>query len=362
MSKQIDTQYIIDLFAGGMSTSNISKKTGYSKTTVIKHLKDSGKYEDRSIVYDTQEIIDRYVNKKQSISTISKDLGISVNAARDHLHRNNIKLRSNSAIPSEDIDKLISDYRSGLLLSDLAVMYNCNPETISRTLKSAGIDINNHIIIGRIDDAEVLEKYNETKSLVDTGDFFNITQQTVKNILRRSGLIGNFRKNQWNKENDQSAIDMYTSGLSLIKIAETFNTTHKTIGNRLRINGIKLRENKKEAKRSTGYKNLSGSHWARIKSGAKNRGLEFSISIEYAYSIYISQKQKCKLSGVDIVLCPLYCDQSNSTASLDRIDSSKGYIEENVQWVHKSVNVMKQAMSDDEFIDWCRKISNNNSN
>ncbi len=362
MSKQIDTQYIIDLFAGGMSTSNISKKTGYSKTTVIKHLKDSGKYEDRSITYDTQEIIDRYVNKKQSVSTISKEMGISGSATRDHLHRNNIKLRNNSAILSEDIDKLISDYGSGLLLSDLAVMYNCNPETVSRTLKSVGVDINNHVIVGRIDDARVLEKYFTTKSLIETAGFFKITSQTVKNILRRSGVVCDFRKNKWDDKNTNEIVRLYESGLSLLKIAEIFDTTHTTISKKLRKLNIKLRENKREAKRSTGYKNLSGSHWARIKASAKNRGLEFYISIEYAYSIYISQNQKCKLSGVDIVLCPLYYDKSNSTASLDRIDSSRGYIEGNIQWVHKSVNVMKQAMLDNEFIDWCRKISNHNSN
>ena len=47
------------------------------------------------------------------------------------------------------------------------------------------------------------------------------------------------------------------------------------------------------------------------------------------------------------------------TASLDRIDSSKGYIEGNVQWVHKSVNIMKCDFSSDIFIGICNQISNN---
>ena len=35
--------------------------------------------------------------------------------------------------------------------------------------------------------------------------------------------------------------------------------------------------------------------------------------------------------------------------------SSEGYIENNVQWVHKHVNRMKSDKSDDEFLEWCKK-------
>jgi hypothetical protein len=45
------------------------------------------------------------------------------------------------------------------------------------------------------------------------------------------------------------------------------------------------------------------------------------------------------------------------TASLDRIDSSKGYIEGNLQWVHKNINMLKGNMLDNTFIEWCHKIS-----
>lgn len=47
---------------------------------------------------------------------------------------------------------------------------------------------------------------------------------------------------------------------------------------------------------------------------------------------------------------------------LDRIDSSKGYIEGNVQWVHKDVNMMKQNYSQKYFIEMCKKIYETNKN
>lgn len=43
--------------------------------------------------------------------------------------------------------------------------------------------------------------------------------------------------------------------------------------------------------------------------------------------------------------------------SLDRIDSNKGYVEGNVQWVHKDVNMMKQSYSNERFIGICCMIA-----
>jgi hypothetical protein len=63
------------------------------------------------------------------------------------------------------------------------------------------------------------------------------------------------------------------------------------------------------------------------------------------------------LSGVDIFFGNQY-DKDETTASLDRKDSGKGYTLDNVQWVHKRVNIMKNIISDMEFIEWCKKVAN----
>jgi hypothetical protein len=48
-----------------------------------------------------------------------------------------------------------------------------------------------------------------------------------------------------------------------------------------------------------------------------------------------------------------------STASIDRIDSSKGYILGNIQWVHKDVNFMKRTYSQEYFVKMCKLITEN---
>lgn len=51
--------------------------------------------------------------------------------------------------------------------------------------------------------------------------------------------------------------------------------------------------------------------------------------------------------------------RKNTTASLDRIDSKIGYIEGNVQWVHKDINKMKNSHTHATFLQWCRLCVDN---
>lgn len=113
------------------------------------------------------------------------------------------------------------------------------------------------------------------------------------------------------------------------------------------------------SKRWTGIYDISGKYLYTLKSNAKYRKIKFSLKKEYLWKLYIEQNKKCKLSGINIKFVRNYVDNGeNQTASLDRIDSSKGYIEGNVQWVHKVVNRMKWKISEKEFINWCKLISN----
>jgi len=84
------------------------------------------------------------------------------------------------------------------------------------------------------------------------------------------------------------------------------------------------------------------------KSAAK-RGLDWKLSFEYFCSIFTG---KCELTGWEILTT-----WNNCTASLDRIDSSLGYIEGNVRWVHVMVNMCKNKYSDKDFISMCNAIA-----
>jgi hypothetical protein len=99
-----------------------------------------------------------------------------------------------------------------------------------------------------------------------------------------------------------------------------------------------------------GYGEIPGKYWYQMINGAKSRNLTFLLTIEKAWDIFLKQDKKCALTGTPIQL------NHPKTASLDRIDSSKGYTEDNVQWVHLKVNVMKMDLSEKELYNWCEKI------
>lgn len=107
-----------------------------------------------------------------------------------------------------------------------------------------------------------------------------------------------------------------------------------------------------------------------VKYPAIARGHEFDFNIlttEYLWGLFELQNRKCALTGVDLCFHNLKrhdpktyngnCHpDSNGTASLDRIDSSKGYVIGNVQWVHKDINIMKLDHSVDYFIKLCEMV------
>lgn len=97
-----------------------------------------------------------------------------------------------------------------------------------------------------------------------------------------------------------------------------------------------------------------------IKRGALKRNKEYTISDNYLWELFLEQERKCVLSGMFIKFGNKGRDET--TASLDRIDSSKGYIPGNVQWVHKYINMMKLNHSEEYFIELCRTVVNYKTN
>jgi hypothetical protein len=109
----------------------------------------------------------------------------------------------------------------------------------------------------------------------------------------------------------------------------------------------------------TGIQELSGSHWGSIKRNADFRNIPFNITKEQIYDLFLFQNRKCALSGVNIFL-DNYASKIK-TASLDRINSKLDYSINNVQWVHKDINKIKQGLTNEEFINWCNLVFINNN-
>lgn len=79
-----------------------------------------------------------------------------------------------------------------------------------------------------------------------------------------------------------------------------------------------------------------------------------TVTIQEAWELFLKQEKTCALTGI---LLKFTSPNFENTASLDRIDSSKPYILGNIQWVHKDINLMKQVLSQERFIELCCTVS-----
>jgi len=102
--------------------------------------------------------------------------------------------------------------------------------------------------------------------------------------------------------------------------------------------------------------------WHRVLRSKKLRSISVDITREYLWALYLEQKRKCALSGLSIKFASTVNEDKHgeTTASLDRILPSKGYVRNNVRWVHKEINRMKGALFDHEFKAFCFLISGQN--
>lgn len=115
-----------------------------------------------------------------------------------------------------------------------------------------------------------------------------------------------------------------------------------------------------------GCDGLSGTHFLSIKNRALRRNLEFSLTPKFLWELYETQQGRCALTNLPIVLTNSIKNQNVNwdivTASLDRIDSTKGYTEDNVQWVHKEINRLKNNYSLEELLYWSKLLLEKHGN
>ena len=123
--------------------------------------------------------------------------------------------------------------------------------------------------------------------------------------------------------------------------------------------GCSWRLSRKEHNNWQGYEDISLDFFNTIKRNAIKRNIEFNITIEYLWGLFIEQNKKCKLSGLNLEFSEIRKNKTKQTASIDRINSDIGYVEGNIQWVHKQINIMKNKLSDEKFVWFCEQVYKN---
>lgn len=218
-------------------------------------------------------------------------------------------------------------------------------------------------ISGRIPELELRNDYNNGMSWNELSIKYNVSLATIKKYLNKYNI-------QYKSDFDFVGLrfgSLIVKSKSYIKSTKQYWNCVCDCGYEYNVTTSSLLKNKNiscdTCRRLNSREDslIKTTVWNKYINGAKTRKIDFTITKEYVVKLFELQNRKCALSGIDINFSPSQGKKlrKSTTASLDRIDSSKGYIEGNVQWVHKTVNKMKMNLDEDEFLDWCKRIVNN---
>lgn len=251
-------------------------------------------------------------------------------------------------------------------LKELCNLFDCSVPTIYNYLKKYNIPTNNDSV------SKVLTKdFLEQEYIINRKSYRQIAKETgfsnasiytriIKFKLERRSL----RDSSHILTKEYLEEHYVRQNKSLRTIVEEIGFKRKSIVKDALIkHGIPLRaETRNTQKQINRDKSRRGHHTIRkgyinsLTRGAIERGLEFDVDVEYLWGLFEQQNERCAISGVPISFPKRGELSSVGTASLDRIDSEKGYIEGNVQWVHKTVNKIKLNLNNSELISWCEQI------
>jgi len=81
---------------------------------------------------------------------------------------------------------------------------------------------------------------------------------------------------------------------------------------------------------------------------------KFTVTYEYLWNIIKNQNWKCNV--LHIPLDQLGNADNNNRISIDRIDSAKGYVPSNIQFITNRVNAMKWTHDQTDFFNYCKLI------
>lgn len=98
-----------------------------------------------------------------------------------------------------------------------------------------------------------------------------------------------------------------------------------------------------------------------IKKSSKKRNQPYDVDIKYLEMLWKQQDGICPFTKQKLVF-KKYSDDNISvpySASIDRINNSKGYIKGNIRFVALMFNYARNRFSDDQVLHFCKQVASN---
>ncbi|GAA6622310.1 hypothetical protein NUACC26_081330 [Scytonema sp. NUACC26] len=194
--------------------------------------------------------------------------------------------------------------------------------------------------------------YENTRLTINRAsvDRLDSTQGYSLDNIQFVAVIANFAKNAFLEED-------------LINFCyDVYNYKNTRVANSIAEPTCKILNNLFSSERRDKYSPFR-QHLKLARRRVKTHGRECTITLEYLQELWEKQDGRCPYTGWQLDN-PETTAHWNShklhprTASLDRIDSSVGYIQGNVQFVSVMANFAKRDFQEEELLEFCKSVVN----
>lgn len=95
------------------------------------------------------------------------------------------------------------------------------------------------------------------------------------------------------------------------------------------------------------------------RKNAKSKRLKINVDLEYLKTVWENQNGLCFYTQIPMTLFPSRhkTEFRPDCPSLDRMDSSKGYVKGNVRFVCLSINYARNRFQENDFVNFLRRIN-----
>jgi hypothetical protein len=257
---------------------------------------------------------------------------------------------------AEEDDFVKSNYPK-FSFREIAIRINRSPSAVDKRVWELGLERKYH---WTEEEEQILRKYYSQYGGVRL--LSNMLGRSIVGVYAKGKSLGlKIQKTKWTSEKIEILKNRYPKEGPSKSLQTDLDSSASSIYNQATLHKLDVSYNfHKKGKLNLLYKgcgDLRPSYYNQIRNRANEANLSFNVSIEFLFDLFEKQDRKCALSGLDLFMDSSESLRGDQTASLDRIDSSKGYEKDNVQWVHKWLNVMKLDHSEEEFFYFCRTVT-----
>lgn len=273
-----------------------------------------------------------------------------------------IKRSRKTTISQQEINEMVAKYRSGMSVKEISHLHQRDAKNCSRFLREAGVQVLTKAKMFDLKKDRIISLYGDGKTAREICQELGASSHSVLSLLKERGI--RVRTNvdylpDISIQHDTIAA-RYQAGESARDLSHEFNIGLRHLNRILAQKGVKRRSFKEAHQHRVKERMfIPVATYSKWKHNALDRGFEWAMSYEKLEALYLKQNGLCHYTKVPMLTGRRVHKIAHkpTSLSLDRLDATKGYTDDNVVLCCRAINLAKNHWSADEFCDFLSQVA-----